>query len=144
MSGTATALSVHGQPNEPDCPYQTADPHTSWSPPAGVHVFRRSSTHATTTFTSVQAELQNGYVPVLGIAIPNGFHLGTAPWILNGDGTNIGLHAIAAVGLGHISSKELILIRNSWGPSWADAGHAWIDQTFFAKQVLEVLVLTTE
>jgi hypothetical protein len=144
IGGTATALAVNGQPKEDDCPYQSVEPSTTWTPQSGIDVFRRNSTSPAPHFLSVQADLHSGHVPVLGIAMPSGFHIASSPWILTSDGSNIGLHAVAAVGLGHTASQRLILIRNSWGSTWADAGHAWIDSTFFENQVQAVLLLTTE
>ena len=144
MVGTEAALSSHGQPVDSDCPYQPSTPAAAWKPPKGLAVFRRRSRKAAADFAAIEGAIKAGHVPVLGIALPVDFHTPSPPWVLPSDGTNLGLHAIAGVGLGSIGAKRFILVRNSWGITWGDRGHAWIDHRFVRSQVKEVLVLTTE
>ena len=37
--------------------------------------------------------------------------------------------------------RECLLVRNSWGDSWADAGHAWLPGPVIAKHLIGHLTL---
>jgi C1A family cysteine protease len=50
-------------------------------------------------------------------------------------------HAVVAVAAGHQDTSRLLLVRNSWGPSWGTGGHAWIAEKYLASRVLRVLAL---
>lgn len=47
-------------------------------------------------------------------------------------------HSILVVGMGkHATSSELhILVRNSWGAQWGDAGHAWLPEQYVTTHAL--------
>jgi hypothetical protein len=47
-------------------------------------------------------------------------------------------HAVLVVGYGTCSvSNELhFLIRNSWGPSWGDGGHAWVSSQYVSHHAI--------
>ena len=49
-------------------------------------------------------------------------------------------HAVVAVGYGKNGTDVLVLVRNSWGKSWADNGHAWITKDYLANCLLGVAV----
>ena len=49
-----------------------------------------------------------------------------------------------AVGAGMSNGDRHYLIRNSWGPEWADGGYAWLNRSFLHLHLREVLVLTEE
>src|SRR6266480_3556407 len=59
-------------------------------------------------------------------------------------GTVYANHAVGAVGIGAAIRGELILIRNSWGASWGDQGHAWLDDAFLVEHLIGMLLLTVE
>jgi C1A family cysteine protease len=42
----------------------------------------------------------------------------------------LGGHAILAVG--YDDEKELVIIRNSWGKDWGDAGYGYLPYDYFA------------
>ena len=92
----------------------------------------------------VEELLDAGHVPVLGISTTDAFYSPAPPWIMSPTGPIRGLHAVVAVGIGTTYTTRSFLIRNSWGKEWADAGHAWLDDSFISQHLREVLVLTTE
>jgi C1A family cysteine protease len=49
--------------------------------------------------------------------------------IPNGIGNSIGGHAILIVG--YDDSKQLLKIRNSWGPTWGDKGYGYLSYDYF-------------
>jgi C1A family cysteine protease len=53
-------------------------------------------------------------------------------------------HAVIAVGHGYRAGADLVLIRNSWGLSWGQAGHAWLDTAYLAPRIYRAAVLTQE
>lgn len=48
------------------------------------------------------------------------------------------LHAVLVVGMGtdNGTSESFVLIRNSWGPDWADNGHAWLPESYVLNHTL--------
>lgn len=144
MPDIAVTLAKDGQPTESDCPYQADGPPCSWSPPAGVHRFRRASLAKQPLATEVETALKAGSAPILGISLPDAFHAPVAPWVIPPQGIVVGLHAVLVVGAATSDGDRHYLIRNSWGPEWADGGYAWLDRSFLHQHLREVLVLTEE
>ena len=138
------ALLDRGQPTESDCPYHVTEPSPAWTPPTGLTVYRRRSTSTQQGPDDVEALLNAGHVPVLGISTTDAFFAPAPPWIISPAGPIRGLHAVAAVGIGTTYTARRFLIRNSWGTEWADAGHAWLDDAFMIQHLRDVLVLTEE
>lgn len=138
------ALFDPGQPAETDCPYRTNEPPPEWAPPSNVSLYRRSSTSGAPNPAGVEALLNAGRLPVLGIATTSAFYDPTPPWVMSHAGPIVGFHAVVAVGVRTASASRGFLIRNSWGTDWADAGHAWLDDAFVLRHLQEVLVLTDE
>ncbi|MFS2113399.1 C1 family peptidase [Herbaspirillum frisingense] len=52
-------------------------------------------------------------------------------------------HAVVAVGLGtHISTNDLhVLIRNSWGVTWGNSGHAWLPTQYLETHLIDSFAL---
>ncbi len=144
MDEIAEALEDEGQPEEIDCPYLAADPPAGWNPPSGLPVFRRGSEPKNANAGELERLIRAGSVPVLGLSLPASFFVPQNPWIITPSGAFRGLHAVAGVGIGRHQGTRIILIRNSWGPSWGEGGHAWLDDAFIAQHLREVLVLTHE
>ena len=138
------ALLDPGQPAETDCPYYHNEPPTAWEPPTNVLLHRRRSTSPKQSPDEVEALLDAGRVPVLGISTTDAFYSPAPPWVISPTGPARGLHAVVAVGIGTTYAMRRFLIRNSWGAAWADAGHAWLDDAFIVQHLRDVLVLTEE
>lgn len=138
------ALLDPGQPIEDDCPYGPNEPPAAWMPPTGVILYRRQSNVSTQSPDDVDALLDAGHLPVLGISITDAFYAPVPPWVISPSGSVRGLHAVTAVGVGTTPTTRLFLIRNSWGTEWADAGHAWLDDDFIMQHLRDVLILTDE
>ena len=138
------ALLDPGQPLESDCPYQESEPSPAWTPPTNLTLFRRQSALTKQSPDDVEALLDAGHVPVLGISTTDAFYAPTAPWVISPAGPVRGLHAVAVVGIGTTHATRHFLIRNSWGATWADAGHAWLDDAFMIQHLRDVLVLTED
>jgi hypothetical protein len=53
-------------------------------------------------------------------------------------------HAVVAVGHGTIDKNRTILVRNSWGASWGDKGHAWLKERFLEPRLFAAAKLMEE
>lgn len=140
----ASALRQPGQPTEADCPYLAGDPTSSWTLPGGVVTFRRESEPKNNNCGDIEALLNSGAVPVLGITLPLPFFTPSDPWVIPSAGPIHGRHAVTAVAMGIATNGKAVLIRNSWGAAWGDGGHAWLDETFLAQHLHDLMVLTHE
>jgi Papain family cysteine protease len=138
-----SALRSHGQPSESDCPHTITEPDNQWQPPDGLRVFRRATAHEV-DHALIRQSVQQNQVVVLGIELTTGFHRPADPWIISPSRKTGTLHAVAAVGCGRTEGKALVLIRNSWGTTWADGGHAWLDEKFVQQHVRELLIMREE
>lgn len=144
MDASAKALADEGQPAEADCPYLATAPAAASRPPARVQVFRRASESKGRDVADIEAAIRAHQAPVLGISLPESFFRPKAPWVISPTGRMRGLHAVAGAGLGRHKGQRVVLIRNSWGPSWGEGGYAWLDEAFVAQHLKHVLVLTHE
>ena len=141
----AETLKRKGQPTDADCPYWSTDPPSGWKPRNRLTVFRRASQEGMgSSLRQLEQLIRKEQVPVLGIALTNGFYMPSPPWNISSDGPLRGFHAVAGVGLGKFLANRAVLIRNSWGCNWADDGYAWLDETFISRHLKKVLVLTDE
>lgn len=131
-----------GQPLEIHFPYQANDPLTVATPvpPRGQHMFRSLFCVGAHTMQSILAQLSIGRPIGLVLRITPGFFqppAGVVPY------ETVCLpdqyHAVLAVGWGKdaVSNERFLLIRNSWGTSWALSGHAWLPESFVAAHVIE-------
>jgi hypothetical protein len=144
MDAIAKTLADKGQPTETDCPYLITEPATGWRPPTGLQVFRRASEDKACDPAEIEAAIRAHQLPVLGMSLPESFFRPQTPWVISATGAIRGLHAVAAAGVGRHQGQRVILIRNSWGPSWGEGGYAWLDEAFVAQHVKHVLLLTHE
>jgi hypothetical protein len=53
-------------------------------------------------------------------------------------------HAMAVVAHGTVDSERAVLVRNSWGPGWGVAGHAWLLEPFLTPRIMRVAMLLEE
>ena len=140
----AASLTCRGQPAELDCAGPGDGSWQSWVPAEQRNLFRRHCERRDPTPDAVADVLHSGTTPVLGISIPEPFFTPRSPWRIGSDGPVRGLHAVVAVAMGVDGNERQFLIRNSWGTSWGDAGHAWLDEDFLSKHLRRVMVLTKE
>jgi hypothetical protein len=135
-------LGSEGQPVEADCPQLLTEPNRSWKPQSGLTVFRRDSIFAAAATAHLFTAIRSGQTPVLGIRVVDAFFRPAAPWVLSAAGRERGLHALVGAGIGCYNGMPVVLIRNSWGKSWADQGYAWLDEAFLNQHLVAVMDLT--
>lgn len=141
------ALKEDGQPAEADWPYLPTLPSdiSLWRPPAQVGaLFRRESVTGLPTVGTIFAHLDTGRPVVVVIMISQAFHYATqSKTISDADQTvDAGVHAMIAVGHGYDGSERVVLLRNSWGSSWCDEGNVWVSESYLARRLLGLAVMS--
>jgi C1A family cysteine protease len=143
FDSAAAAISTTGQPLEAVWPYEprrragvrydppskpTADWHTSGLDKAILDL------------ASVRTELDAGRPVVLGLTLFDTLFRPSPDGRINapavGSSTR-GKHAVLAVG----HDTGALLIRNSWGTTWALGGYGWLSNDYAEQHLLEVWVI---
>lgn len=122
------ALETQGQPTELQWPYLGATAPVK-TPPAFSNRWFGECKSPGSGGKAAKQLLEANTPIVLGILLTQAFMDPIPdPYVIPAKGTAIPAgHAVLGVGLGvHPSIGDVILIRNSWGPRWANAGHAWL------------------
>lgn len=85
---------------------------------------------------TIKSVLSSGYMVVFGFNVPASFEtqeFASDPILRHADFAGqeiVGGHCVVVDG--HSDSNKLLTIRNSWGKSWADHGHFYMDYDFMA------------
>jgi Papain family cysteine protease/Ig domain of plant-specific actin-binding protein len=96
------------------------------------------SASSTTTQTSIETALAGGDPVVIGIPVYNNFfYVGSANNGYYGgiSGSLAGYHAIAALGY----NSQGLVIENSWGTGWGNAGYATLSWSFVNQYVFDAV-----
>jgi hypothetical protein len=143
-AGARTALRAHGQPPTALCPSPQEGKEGSWAPPVPSRVYRRASNERPPHIEEIVRILDGGRLPVLCLSIPPAFYRPTPLVALASGAPVVTRHAVVGVAYGDLAGQRAILVRNSWGTSWGEDGHAWLSDDFVARHLEEVTVLEEE
>lgn len=114
-------------------------PQSAFAEAAGhkaLNAFRLDNTN----LESMKACLANGYPFVMGFAVYSSFEsdqvasTGIMPMPSFQYEQMLGGHAVLAVG--YDESKQMFLIRNSWGASWGIGGYFWMPYAYIIDPAL--------
>ena len=145
FEAASTALAQDGQPLEKHWPYQPLQPDpASWQPPQHTgRIYKRGTLDPGIDLGTIAAHLTAGRPIVLGLVITASFMRCQSNGLLPAlsPDPERGGHAVLAVGHGHISGADALLIRNSWGPGWGAEGHAWLTDAYLTKQLRRAALL---
>jgi C1A family cysteine protease len=143
FDSAAAALGTTGQPLETIWPYEPRraagrgyDP--PGKPTADWH--KSGMDQASIDLASVRAEIDAGHPLVLGLTVFDTLFFPTgAGWIdAPAPGSSArGRHAVLAVG----HDADAVLIRNSWGTTWALGGYGWLSDDYVERHVREAWVI---
>jgi C1A family cysteine protease len=143
FTSAAAALAATGQPVEAVWPYNSRrSAGIAYAPPSAPSAdWHLSSLNPMSIdLPSVRVELDAGRPVVLGLELFDTLLIPSAAGRIEapppGSGTR-GRHAVLAVG--HATSA--LLIRNSWGMSWALSGYGWLSDDYAVHHVKEAWVL---
>jgi len=146
---TLQALIHFGVPPEQYWPYdptrfddQPTDPvlFTFGRQYHAIHHFRLDCANCTgvETLAAVKSCLSAGFPSVFGFPVPSSLSLdGDIPYRPTFDSIRGG-QAVVAVGYDDRrirSTKGALLIRNSWGKAWGEAGYGWVPYAFVESQL---------
>lgn len=142
LTKTLEALRLDGQSVESGWPYLDALPAdlATWVPPkTAAPVFKR---HAAAMVASLLAALDAGQPVVVTFMASMAFCMAPAGIVnpVTSD-TDVDWHAVVAVGHGLIGGTPFILVRNSWGQSWGDAGYGWVDLEYLSQRMRDLIML---
>lgn len=134
------ALELKGQPIELKLPY---DPNAS-APrdltTLNTIFFKAKGAQFSVATHAIKSSLDNGIAVGLGVILTDEFFLPKPPYVLDDTLSVAGRHALLAVGYGAFDNGDVaILVRNSWGNTWADSGYAWITEKFVNNRA-EILI----
>ena len=144
FASASTALGRWGQPLEAAWPYDRkwAD-GIAYSPPkrpGGTGWFRTGLRNISVALADVRRVLDSGVPVLLGLTVFDTFyrpdadgHIADPP---SGSSAR-GRHAVVAVG----HQTDELLIRNSWGTTWALGGYAWIGNGYIGAHAGDAWII---
>jgi C1A family cysteine protease len=140
FTSSATALDRWGQPVEECWPYEAARNDTSslYHPPEGALdpalCHRTPLRQIEATIAEIKRWLRHGHAVAIGIWLSRGFFEDTGgripeprPDELIPEG-----HSVAVVGYQEAPNgiQGVLVIRNSWGETWGDAGYGYLPYSY--------------
>jgi C1A family cysteine protease len=145
VSAARSALENEGQPEETGWPYLHSTPTNlkAWKPPSTIKIiYRRKSKAKVGLFGQIWDSIESGTPVVVGMTISTAFYSPTSDAVVDvvEPEEPVG-HAVIAVAIGEQKKKRLILIRNSWGDTWGQAGYAWLSEEYAAKRFMVAVTL---
>ncbi|MGE4341008.1 MAG: C1 family peptidase [Pigmentiphaga sp.] len=145
------ALREDGQPEESGWPYLPATPAdaASWTPPREVgDLFGRNGVTAEYSVDRIIWELDQGRPMIVLMMLSRAFYQPAHLSIINPASDEqpepAQRHAVIAAGHGAIDGQRAILVRNSWGPEWGDAGYGWLTERFLGPRLYAAATLLEE
>ncbi|MCW8875647.1 MAG: C1 family peptidase [Kangiellaceae bacterium] len=134
-------LKENGQILEALLPYDESRAKLISPPQSKTEVFKTVSIEDRCTSDLVISALDNKKIILLGLSLTSSFFDPTSPYVLDYETGEQGLHAVTAVGYGVYQNEKVILIRNSWGESWAEEGYAWLTAKYINNRTLTSIQL---
>jgi hypothetical protein len=141
------ALTKWGQPLEALWPYDPFidDTQQSYQPSAAClqasNVRKATMRKIVVSVDSFRNQLGSGRPIVTGIPLWDAFRRTVDGLLTNPSPAElIGAHH-AVVTVGYDDARSRILVRNSWGETWGDHGHAWLPYAFVSQHVIEAWVI---
>jgi Papain family cysteine protease len=151
LSSMLEALRVDGQPEEGGWPYLPATPTdaASWTPPTEVGaLFGRNSEKSVHSLDRVIGELDQGRPVIILLMLSRAFYARNPHSVVDPANDETPepqrRHAVIAVGHGTVDTQRAILVRNSWGPTWGNAGYGWLTERFLRPRIFAAATLLEE
>ena len=144
LAETRDALRIDGQPSEVGWPYQDMLPLDvkTWKPPAGLgQLCRRTSRLAPDTFEHAVTLTNSGTPSVLIMSISDAFFVPTSDHVIDSTDPvdSSRNHAVVLSGTGTRAGANFLLVRNSWGDDWGEAGYAWLSERYVRPRIVYIV-----
>lgn len=143
IQAVSSVLFNRGQPEESELPYQISNQEPSEPPHCDFEekIYSSGQEKALTPDEIVQ-NLNSGVPVIVGVELSHTFFNPKPPYLINYEDGNFGGHALIIIGYGKCDKGEnYFLIRNSWGPQWADAGYAWLSADYISRKSITFMEL---
>lgn len=144
-------LREEGQPIESGWPYLKRLPTdlSQYHPPSSVgDLYGRAGQQPQGDVDRICAACDNGAPAIVLSVLTGRFFRPPASGIIdhleNDEVFPVPRHAVVAVGYGRVAEGRVVLIRNSWGPTWGIQGYAWVTETFLCRHMYGLAVLTDD
>ncbi len=133
------ALMHDGQPPEAVWLYANSTPDAAaWKPPAlPAPAHKATVDFAARTVADVRALVKAGTPVLLIVSLSLAMYAPDPHGVvrLRANDKVTARHALLAVGSGHSDDGEYLLVRNSWGHSWGQAGHGWLHDPYLEQRL---------
>lgn len=151
FSSMLETLREDGQPEESGWPYLATTPADagSWVPPGDVgHLFGRNGGLVSHSIDRVIEELDQGRPLIVLLMLSRAFYMRNPQGVVDVGPAELPepdrRHAVVAVGHGLVDEQRAILVRNSWGANWGDAGYGWLTERFLSPRIYAAATLLEE
>jgi hypothetical protein len=151
LSSMLETLRKDGQPEESGWPYLSAIPAdaASWAPPRNIgRLFGRNGASAVHSINRIIQELDRGRPVIVLTMLSRAFYQRNPQGVIDpapGEQPEPDRrHAVLAVGHGMVDGQRAVLVRNSWGQSWGDAGYGWLTERFLDPRIFAAATLLEE
>lgn len=137
-----SALKDDGQPLESAWPYLQALPkdRSAWHPPTNVNAFTVDTDNKNFPMSDIISAIDGEFSPMLVVRISEAFcqpdAAGIVPFLPSDP--DVGYHALVGAGHGRVGNEPLILVRNSWGPTWGIDGYGWVFTSYLQSRLHSV------
>lgn len=127
-----------GYLGDAEAPYQAGD--RAWGPPPNADQERKARHWGTywrlgVTLQGLQQALWAGGPVAVVVEVDAAFNEAQGGEVATPKGPSLGLHAVLVVG--YDAQRETFTIRNSWGASWGQGGHAEVSWLWLAVRLKE-------
>ena len=151
LSDMLDALREDGQPIEADWPYVSVLPAdlTRWKPPIiNGALFRRAGRANAYAVDTIISHLDRKIPVLVLLRLSRSFYYTGADGFIDetpGEQPDFNRrHAVIAVAHGVAGTERTVLIRNSWGEEWGEAGYGWLTEKFMQPRVYQLATLTED
>ena len=141
------ALTGWGQPPEALWPYDPFidDTQPTYQPSAAClqagNTRKAKLQKIAVSVESFRSQLGSGHPIVTGIPLWTAFLRPINGQLANPRSAELIGDRHAVVTVGYDDTQRRMLVRNSWGETWGDRGHAWLPYAFVSQHVIEAWVI---
>jgi len=136
------AIQVDGQVPETDWPYLPVLPAKleDWKPSKTfANFYFQASAPVYLSWNSALQQIDNKVPVLVTMRLSDSFFTPNADGVVDQVGSQAGdpirRHAIVGLGTGMYGTRQVLLVRNSWGPSWGLSGYAWLTEAFLTPRL---------
>lgn len=150
LTSMLDAVHLDGQPEENRWPYLAITPdEAAWTPPDDVGpLFYRLGEKLNPSCEHITRVLDQRRPVIILMMLSRAFYNPNAYAVVHparGEAPEPARrHAVIGVGYGTVDGERAILVRNSWGLKWSQAGYAWLTESFVGPRLFAAALLLKE